>query len=71
MLWEQGLTLGGQAWLTTATGAPAVPQPTVDEAPGHTHVRPVQPRWLLHTSLEEGYMWVQLLRKIAGNFPLK
>lgn len=31
MLWEQGLTLGGQAWLTTATGAPTVPQPTVDE----------------------------------------
>lgn len=70
MLREQGLTLGGQGRLTTATGGPLPPSPQQTRTPGHTRVRPMQLHWLLHMSLEEG-KWLQLLWKIVGNFLLK
>ena len=50
MLWEQGLTLGDQAWLTTATGDPTVPQATVDEGtrphPCQTSAAPPAPPYI-------------------------
>ena len=38
MLREQGLTLGGQGRLTTATGGPLPPSPQQTRTPGHTRV---------------------------------